>query len=108
MNQPDVSDISDMLNNAKKASIFLKALGNEKRLIILCHLLDQEHTVGSINEKLPLSQSALSQHLAVLRKDGLVKTRRDSQSIYYSIADEKTVTFIKSLHDLFCNTEKQE
>ncbi|MCZ2723431.1 metalloregulator ArsR/SmtB family transcription factor [Marinomonas sp. 15G1-11] len=103
MNHTKNSDVDEMLNNAKQASSFLKALSNEKRLIILCHLLDEEHTVGSINEKLPLSQSALSQHLAVLRKDGLVKTRRDSQSIYYSIADGKTVAFIRTLHDLFCS-----
>jgi ArsR family transcriptional regulator, virulence genes transcriptional regulator len=94
--------IEDMLGQATQASDFLKALGNENRLIILCHLLDQELSVGALNEKLPLSQSALSQHLAVLRKDGLVKTRRDSQTIFYSIADERVTLIIKTLHSLFC------
>ena len=97
-----------MLSQAEQAADFLKTLSNEKRLVILCHLLDNEHSVRSLNEKLPLSQSALSQHLAVLRKDKLVKTRRDSQTIYYSIADERVTLIIKTLHSLFCdNKDKQ-
>lgn len=102
MADQNISDLSSMLNNATKASEFLKALGNEKRLVILCYLLAGECSVGSLNEKLPLSQSALSQHLAVLRKDNLVKTRRDSQTIYYSIADEKVKILIETLHGFFC------
>ena len=77
--------MEDMLQQSSQAAAFLKALSNEKRLMILCYILDQELSVTALNEKLPLSQSALSQHLAVLRNDGLVKTRRESQTIFYSI-----------------------
>ncbi|MGB2064301.1 MAG: metalloregulator ArsR/SmtB family transcription factor [Marinomonas gallaica] len=91
-----------MLERASEASGFLKALSNENRLIILCNLLQGELSVGSLNEKVLLSQSALSQHLAVLRKDGLVSTRRDSQTIFYSIADSRVKELIQKLHDLFC------
>lgn len=94
--------ITEILARAGEASGFLKALGNENRLIILCYLLEGELSVGALNEKLPLSQSALSQHLAVLRKDKLVETRRDSQTIYYSIADMRVKELIQTLYRLFC------
>lgn len=94
--------INEILDRAGEASGFLKALGNENRLIVLCYLLEGELSVGALNEKLPLSQSALSQHLAVLRKDKLVETRRDSQTIYYSIADARVKELIQTLYRLFC------
>ncbi|MCO4787239.1 MAG: helix-turn-helix transcriptional regulator [Marinomonas atlantica] len=94
--------IAEMLERASEASGFLKAMSNENRLIILCNLLQGELSVGSLNEKVLLSQSALSQHLAVLRKDGLVSTRRDSQTIFYSIGDSRVKELIQKLHDLFC------
>ena len=94
--------MEDMLRQSSQAAVFLKALSNENRLMILCHLLDQELSVTALNEKLPLSQSALSQHLAVLRKDGLVSTRRESQTIYYSIGDVRVKELIQTLHRLFC------
>ena len=94
--------IKSMLERASEASGFLKALSNENRLIILCNLLQDELSVGALNERVLLSQSALSQHLAVLRKDGLVATRRDSQTIFYSIADPRVKQLIQTLHDLFC------
>jgi len=96
--------MEDMLRQSSQAAVFLKALSNENRLMILCHLLDQELSVTALNEKLPLSQSALSQHLAVLRKDGLVSTRRESQTIYYSIGDVIVKELIQTLHRLFCPT----
>jgi len=96
--------MEDMLRQSSQAAVFLKALSNENRLMILCHLLDQELSVTALNEKLPLSQSALSQHLAVLRKDGLVSTRRESQTIYYSIGDVRVKELIQKLHRLFCPT----
>ncbi|MDP5057317.1 MAG: metalloregulator ArsR/SmtB family transcription factor [Marinomonas hwangdonensis] len=96
--------MEDMLRQSSQAAVFLKALSNENRLMILCHLLDQELSVTALNEKLPLSQSALSQHLAVLRKDGLVSTRRESQTIYYSIGDVRVKELIQTLHRLFCPT----
>ncbi|WP_417527358.1 ArsR/SmtB family transcription factor [Marinomonas shanghaiensis] len=96
--------MEDMLQQSTQAATFLKALSNENRLMILCHILDQELSVTALNEKLPLSQSALSQHLAVLRKDGLVHTRRESQTIFYSIGDHRVKELIKTLHGLFCAT----
>lgn len=96
--------MEDMLQQSSQAATFLKALSNENRLMILCHILDQELSVTALNEKLPLSQSALSQHLAVLRKDGLVNTRRESQTIFYSIGDLRVKALIKTLHNLFCPT----
>lgn len=101
MQQTEI-EIKDMLARASEASVFLKALSNENRLIILCNLLQDELSVGTLNERVLLSQSALSQHLAVLRKDGLVTTRRDSQTIFYSIADPRVKELIQTLHDLFC------
>lgn len=94
--------LEQMVQQATQASGFLKVLSNEHRLMILCYLLDAELSVTELNDKLPLSQSALSQHLAVLRKDGLVATRRDSQTIYYRIDDQKVATLIRTLHSLFC------
>ncbi|WCN11401.1 metalloregulator ArsR/SmtB family transcription factor [Marinomonas mediterranea] len=94
--------MDDMLARAAEAAGFMKALGNERRLIILCNLVDQELSVSGLNKRLPLSQSALSQHLAVLRKDGLVTTRRDSQTIYYSIGDERVKQLMQTLYALFC------
>lgn len=100
----DTPTMEDMLRQSSQAAVFLKALSNENRLMILCHLLDQELSVTALNEKLPLSQSALSQHLAILRKDGLVSTRRESQTIYYRIGDAKVKELIQTLHRLFCPT----
>ncbi|MDE8603410.1 metalloregulator ArsR/SmtB family transcription factor [Marinomonas sp. RSW2] len=96
--------MEEMLRQSSQAAVFLKALSNENRLMILCHLLDKELSVTALNEKLPLSQSALSQHLAVLRKDGLVSTRRVSQTIFYSLGDSRVKELIQTLHRLFCPT----
>ncbi|RCW97044.1 ArsR/SmtB family transcription factor [Marinomonas foliarum] len=96
--------MENMAKQSAQAATFLKALSNENRLMILCHILDQELSVTALNEHLPLSQSALSQHLAVLRKDGLVSTRRESQTIFYSIGDNRVKEMILTLHQLFCPT----
>lgn len=79
----------------------LKALANEKRLQILCLLAGKELSVTQINQQLALSQSALSQHLAILRRDQLVKTRRESQTIYYSLNSESAKAIITTLADHF-------
>ncbi|AEF54660.1 ArsR/SmtB family transcription factor [Marinomonas posidonica] len=96
--------MQEMITQSSQAAMFLKALSNENRLLILCHLLEGEMSVTALNEKLPLSQSALSQHLAVLRKDNLVATRRESQTIYYSLGDQRVKTLIETMHSLFCPT----
>lgn len=88
--------------HAGEATRLLKALANESRLMIMCNLTEGELTVGQLNELIPLSQSALSQHLALLRRDGLVKTRRQAQTIYYSLVDGPASKVIGVLHDIYC------
>ncbi|MCO7224155.1 metalloregulator ArsR/SmtB family transcription factor [Pleionea sp. CnH1-48] len=91
--------------HASEASRFLKALANESRLLILCMLNNEELSVSQLNQRVPLSQSALSQHLAVLRNDGLVATRRESQTIYYSLANGLAADIIALLHKTYCQTD---
>jgi len=101
--QPTNQAADDLKSNAKIAATMLKAIANESRLLILCNLEGTELSVTQLNDHLDLSQSALSQHLAVLRKDGLVKTRRESQTIYYSLSDVRASKVIKTLHELYCS-----
>ncbi|KAB2824231.1 metalloregulator ArsR/SmtB family transcription factor [Aliivibrio sp. S4TY2] len=91
-----------MAENGPKAVTLLKAMANERRLFILCLLLDGELSVGQIAEQLELSQSALSQHLGWLRKDELVSTRKESQTVYYSLSSHEVKSVIQLLHDLYC------
>lgn len=91
-----------MRQNSVKAVSLLKALANENRLFILCHLLDNEMSVGEMNEQLGLSQSALSQHLAWLRRDGLVSTRKEAQQVYYSLSSDEAREMVMLLHKLYC------
>lgn len=96
------SDLQHMQASAAEASRFLRALSNEKRLLALCRLMDGEHSVSSLAESVGLSQSALSQHLTKLREDNLVATRRDSQTIYYRLADPRIAAMIGLLYEQFC------
>ena len=91
--------------NAGRAADLLRVLGNEKRLMILCQLADGELSVGEIQPLVDLSQSALSQHLAVLRAEGIVATRRQAQSIHYRIADHAALRVIQTLAELYCPPE---
>ena len=91
-----------MRRHACDAARLLKAIGNENRLLVLCALAEGERSVGELQQQLDLSQSALSQHLAVLRREGLVSTRREAQSIYYSLADDMTGKLIGFLYENFC------
>lgn len=91
-----------MLDNAVKASALLKAMANERRLMILCHLLQGERSVGELEALVGLSQSALSQHLAKLRHDQLVKTRRQAQTVFYSINGTEVHTVMNTLYQLYC------
>ena len=84
-----------------KATKVLKAVANEKRLKILYNIKDKELSVGEIEKLVHLSQSAVSQHLAILRADDIVKTRRKAQTIFYQLKDEKTKSVLKLLDDLF-------
>jgi DNA-binding transcriptional ArsR family regulator len=92
-----------MQSQAAEASRLLKALGNAQRLRVLCLLVDHEMSVGQINEQLPdLSQSALSQHLAKLREEGLVSTRREAQSIWYTLEQGPAQQIIATLYGIYC------
>ena len=95
-------DSTQMQESARQASKLLKALSNESRLLILCNLTEGEKSVSELIPLVDLSQSALSQHLARLRQEGLVKTRRSSQSIYYSLQGEKARQVIELLYRLYC------
>jgi ArsR family transcriptional regulator, virulence genes transcriptional regulator len=92
----------EMRPHAARAAQLLKALGNEQRLLILCRLVAGPLSVGELNERVPLSQSALSQHLAVLRDVGVVQTRRDSQSIVYSLPPGIVTHIMGLLHEEYC------
>ena len=108
MENTETSDLAEMRPHAKDAAGLMKALGNEARLIILCALAEGERSVGELNKVIPLSQSALSQQLARLRREDLVKTRRESQTIYYSLNDGPADRIITTLHDIYCSAERPE
>lgn len=93
---------SAMLPHAGRAATLLRALANEQRLVILCNLGGAELSVGQLNERVPLGQSALSQHLAVLRKNGIVRTRREAQTVYYSLNPGPAAQVIETLHGIYC------
>jgi DNA-binding transcriptional ArsR family regulator len=95
--------IRDLKSDSARAAAFLKALANPKRLMILCELKDGERSVSALVGVVPLAQSALSQHLAKLRAEGLVKTRREAQTIHYSLADARIARLIDTLDALFCS-----
>jgi len=101
-NSPEKPD-EEMAEHAADAARLLKSLSHEKRLLILCMLVEGEMTVGEINARVEASQSVVSQHLAVLRRDDLVQTRRDAQTIYYSLRGTRATRIIEVLHDLFCD-----
>lgn len=91
-----------MQDAADRASALLKTLGHPGRLMILCNLAEGERSVGDLADELQISQSALSQHLARMRSEGLVETRRDSQNVFYSVTDGEIRALIKSLYKIFC------
>lgn len=91
-----------MQTHAAEAAGLMKALGNESRLMILCALAAGEHSVSELNTIIPLSQSALSQQLARLREQGLVATRRQSQTIYYSLTPGPADRVVHLLQDIYC------
>lgn len=95
-------DTDAMLENARNASDFLKALSHEARLAILCLLIDGEKSVGEVEETLNLRQAAVSQQLARLRADNVVKMRRDGKSVYYSIARPEVLEVMSALYRAFC------
>ena len=99
--------IEDLREHAADAARLLRTLGNESRLLVLCMLSEGERSVGELNAQLDLSQPALSQHLALLREGGLVKTRRVAQTIYYSLAPGPAAEVIRTLHDIYCPSDRE-
>lgn len=96
-------DLSAMQRHACDASALLKAMGNEQRLLILCQLVQDELSVGELGVRIKLSQSALSQHLAVLREAGMVQTRRSAQTIFYSLSEGPAKQVMQTLHAIYCS-----
>ncbi|NQV81887.1 MAG: winged helix-turn-helix transcriptional regulator [Alphaproteobacteria bacterium] len=95
-------NIKKMERSAAQASALMRALGHEKRLLILCHLSGGELSVGELAGRVDLPQSPLSQHLARLRKDGLVDTRREAQTIYYRLNNPAAAKIVKTLYKTYC------
>ena len=97
-------ELDHLEQKAEQASTLLKAMSNQSRLLILCQLNEGEKSVGELERIVGLSQSALSQHLARLRRDKLVQTRREAQTIFYSLHGDEALRVIKTLYGLYCDT----
>ncbi len=99
-------DLSELKDNASKASELLKVMASQSRLMILCNLLEGEKSVQELQGHVGLSQSALSQQLAILRGQELVSTRRAAQSVFYSLSSDEAKTLIGTLYDIYCKPEQ--
>jgi ArsR family transcriptional regulator, virulence genes transcriptional regulator len=95
-------DLDKLEKSARQAAILLKSMANTHRLKILCQLAEGEKAVGELEGVIGLSQSALSQHLMVLRRDGIVSARRVAQSVFYSLVSKEAQAIVLVLYDLFC------
>jgi ArsR family transcriptional regulator len=103
-NDATTGGFTDLAERAAEAARMMKLLSNERRLLLLCHLANAgEMTVGALAQSIGLSQSAASQHLALMREDGLVSFRRDGQTLHYRIADPAAEHFLSMLKTVFCN-----
>ena len=104
----DTKDFADFQRNATEVAGILSALANERRLMILCQLVEYgEATVGSLVDAVGISQSALSQHLSKMRDEGIVTFRKESQTVWYRIADPRIEKLFATLHQLFCRTARK-
>ncbi|HMA32241.1 MAG TPA: metalloregulator ArsR/SmtB family transcription factor [Casimicrobiaceae bacterium] len=97
--------LAELEHNARRAAKLLKAMSNSARLVILCQLAGGERSVGELERAVGLSQSGISQHLAVLRREGVVSSRRIRQTVLYSLASRDVVTVMGTLHSVFCNPQ---
>ncbi|NHO65933.1 winged helix-turn-helix transcriptional regulator [Aestuariicella hydrocarbonica] len=95
-------DMAVMQKNAELAAELLRTLSNPARLLVLCALVSREHTAGELEELVGLSQSAVSQHLAKLRKQSIVTTRREGQKIYYALHDPHSKSILEVLYQIYC------
>ena len=104
---PDIAArMGELQRSARRAAPLLKAMSNPSRLVILCQIAEGERSVGELAEAVGLSQSGISQHLAVLRRQHVVATRRDKQTVYYSLASAEVVALMATLHRVFCKPAK--
>ena len=101
-------DHKELVENAEKASKLLKTMSNPSRLMVLCYLMNGECQVSELNQAIPLSQSALSQHLAGLRHAGLVATRRESQAIHYRLKSKAVSGVLEVLYRIYCEANHEE
>ncbi len=101
-----ITDLEQMQAAADRASALMKTLGHTGRLMILCNLAEGERSVGDLAGELQISQSSLSQHLARMRSEGLVTTRRESQTVFYNISQGEVNRVIQSLYEIFCPSEE--
>lgn len=102
MTDDNAIDPISMAAAAQRASELMKTLSHKDRLMVLCHLISGEKSVGELARLLEIPQSPLSQHLARMRKESLVRTRREAQTIYYSIASHEATRMVEAMHELFC------
>lgn len=100
-------NMQDLVIRSQAVADLLKAMANSHRLLILCELSGGERSVSELEEVVDLSQSALSQHLAKLRECNIVKTRREAQTIYYSIADDRVGRLMSTLQEEFCSPSER-
>lgn len=97
-----VADLPALQENAARATALLKAMSNPARLMVMCQLAGGEKSVGELVRVVGLSQSGLSQHLSILRREGILANRRDGQTIYYRIASSEAAAVMRTLYDVFC------
>ena len=98
--------MSELQRKARRAAPLLKAMSNPSRLVILCQLAEGERSVGELEQEVGLSQSGISQHLAILRREQVVATRRDKQTVFYSLASADVMALMATLHKVFCKPAK--
>jgi DNA-binding transcriptional ArsR family regulator len=104
----DFAKLTELHDMAAHACVLLKAMANEWRLIILCQLAEGEKSVSELQSLLGLSQSALSQHLAILRREKIVRSRKHAQSVSYSLTGDAATKVMESLHDVFCGAASEQ
>jgi DNA-binding transcriptional ArsR family regulator len=102
MSKVSETNLAELQTRALRASGLLKAMSNPVRLLVLCRLAESEKSVGELERVVDISQSALSQHLALLRSRGLVKFRREGQTLYYSLAGREAATLLAALYQIYC------
>ncbi|WP_020413247.1 ArsR/SmtB family transcription factor [Microbulbifer variabilis] len=102
MPDPNNLDFDKMRESAGQAASMLRSLANQDRLILLCQLSQEELNVGELEERLGIRQPSLSQQLGILRREGLVATRREGKHVYYRVADQRVLTLLQTLYQLYC------